>query len=80
MFRFSEQSLFFLNLCREIFTELKKKKEAEKEFKAAVREGKQAFHAANVGSNYLQIKLGNIRFDESIVVEYVYLVTMQADR
>merc|ERR1712131_285657 len=65
---------------REIFTEIKEKKEAEKEFKKAVREDKQAFLAKSYGANYLQIKLGNIAFDESIVVEYIYLVTLRVSR
>ena len=46
----------------------------------AVRENKQAFLAKNHGSNYLQIKLGNIDFNESIVVEYIYLVSLKCSR
>ena len=46
----------------------------------AVREDKQAFLARNHGSNYLQIKLGNIEFNESIVVEYIYLVSLRVSR
>ena len=46
----------------------------------AVRENNQAFLARNQGSNYLQIKLGNIAFNESIVVEYTYLVSLKVKR
>ena len=45
-----------------------------------MRENKQAFLAKNHGSNYLQIKLGNIAFNESIVVEYTYLVSLKVKR
>ena len=42
-----------------------------------MRENKQAFLAKNHESNYLEIKLGNIEFNESVVVEYIYLVSLK---
>ena len=45
-----------------------------------MRENKQAFLAKNHESNYLEIKLGNIEFNESVVVEYIYLVSLKVSR